>query len=164
MSSSLIHRFFFPSLNKRFFIRLILVALTCYLIFGHLLIPLRIEGLSMEPTYHDGSFAFCWRPQYLFSSPERFDVVAVRFSGRRVMLLKRIVALPGETVEFREGELYVDGNIIEEPYVHHRENWELPPRTVAPGHVYVVGDNRGTPMSHHKFGEINMNRIVGGVL
>jgi signal peptidase I len=78
--------------------------------------------------------------------------------------LKRIVALPGETVEFREGELYVDGNLIEEPYVHHRLNWELPPRTVASRHVYVVGDNRGTPMSRHKFGEVNMNRIVGGVL
>jgi signal peptidase I len=118
----------------------------------------------MEPTYHNGSFTFCWRPQYLFSPPERFDVVAVRFSGRRVMLLKRVVALPGETVEFRAGDLYVDGNLIEEPYVHHRSNWELPPRTVALGHVYVVGDNRGTPMALHKFGEINMNRIVGGVL
>jgi signal peptidase I len=164
MSSSPIHRFFFPTLNKRFFIRIILVALTCYLIFGHLLIPLRIQGLSMEPTYHDGSFTFCWRPQYLFSPPERFDVVAVRFSGRRVMLLKRVVALPGETVEFRKGELYVDGNLIVEPYVHHRANWELPPRTIAPGHVYVVGDNRGTPMSLHKFGETNIKRIVGGVL
>jgi len=80
------------------------------------------------------------------------------------MLLKRIVALSGETVEFREGELYVDGNLIEEPYVHHRSNWNLPQRTVAPGHVYVVGDNRGTPMALHKFGETNMNRIVGGVL
>jgi signal peptidase I len=164
MSSSPIRRFLFPSLNKRFFIRLILLAGTCYLIFSHLLIPLRIEGLSMEPTYHDRSFTFCRRLQYLFSPPERFDVVAVRFSGRRVMLLKRVVALPGETVEFREGELYVDGNLIEEPYVHHRSNWELPPRTVAPGHIYVVGDNRGTPMVRHKFGEINMNRIVGGVL
>jgi signal peptidase I len=106
MPSYPIHRFLFPSLNKRFFIRLILIALTCYLIFGHLLIPLRIQGLSMDPTYHDGSFTFCWRPQYLISPPERFAVVAVRFSGRRVMLLKRVVALPGETVEFREGELF----------------------------------------------------------
>ncbi len=80
------------------------------------------------------------------------------------MLLKRIVALPGETVAFRKGELYVDGKLVDEPYVLHRSNWELPPRTIAPGHVYVVGDNRGTPMVVHKFGEINMNRIIGGVL
>jgi signal peptidase I len=164
MPSTPIRRFLFPSLNKRFLIRLILVALACYLIFGHLLIPLRIQGLSMDPTYRNGSFAFCLRLRYLFSQPERFDVVTVRFSGRSVMLLKRIVALPGETVEFRKGILYVNGNLIEEPYVRHRSDWELPPRTIAPGHVYVVGDNRGTPMAVHKFGEINMNRIVGGVL
>lgn len=79
------------------------------------------------------------------------------------MLLKRVVALPGETVEFRNGFLYVNGNVIEEPYVHHRSDWELPPRTVAPGHVYVVGDNRGTSMARHQFGAVNMDRIIGGV-
>lgn len=164
MTPTPFNRFFFPSLTKRYFIRLIVVALGCYLIFGHLLIPLRIQGLSMEPTYSDRSFAFCWRLQYLFSPPKRLDVVTLRYAGRSVMLLKRIVALPGETVEFRKGLLYVNGNLIEEPYLRHRSEWELPPRTVAPGHVYVVGDNRGTPMARHRFGEIDMNRIVGGVI
>jgi signal peptidase I len=163
MSSSPIRRFFLPALNKRYFLRLILVAIACYLIFGHLIIPLRIQGASMEPTYRDGSFAFCWRLQYLFSQPERSDVVTVRFSGRKVMLLKRVVALAGETVEFRGGLLYVDGNLIEEPYVRNRSGWELPPRTVTRGHIYVVGDNRGTAINRHRFGEVNLNRIVGGV-
>lgn len=79
------------------------------------------------------------------------------------MLLKRVVALAGETVEFREGGLYVSGILIEEPYVRHRSDWQLPPRRVSPGHVYVVGDNRGTDINRHQFGEVNMNRIVGGV-
>lgn len=80
------------------------------------------------------------------------------------MLLKRIVALAGETVEFRKGLLYVNGNLLEEPYVQYRSDWQLPPRTIAPGHLYVVGDNRGTSMARHQFGEVNINRIVGGVL
>lgn len=80
------------------------------------------------------------------------------------MLLKRVIALQGETVEFREGKLYVDGNLIEEPYVIHGSDWKLTPRTIAPGHVYVVGDNRGTSMARHRFGQVNMDRIVGGVL
>jgi signal peptidase I len=164
MSSTSVREFFFSSLNRRYFIRLILVGLTCYVIFGHLLIPLRIQGLSMEPTYQNRSFAFSWRLKYLFAPPEHFDVVTVRFAGRKVMLLKRIVALQGETVGFRKGLLYVDGNLIEEPYVRHRSGWELPPRVIAPEHVYVVGDNRGTSMARHKFGEINMHRIFGGVL
>ena len=163
MPSNLIRRFFFPTLNKRYLIRLSLLVLVCYVIFGHLIIPLRIQGMSMEPTYHDRSFAFCWRLQYVFSAPKRFDVVTIRFSGKRVMLLKRIVALEGETVEFRKGLLYLNGDIIDEPYVRYPSDWQLPPRTIAPGHVYVVGDNRGTSMARHQFGEVNMNRIVGGV-
>ncbi len=164
MSSSIIHRFFFPSLNKTFFLRLVLVGLTCFLLFGYILIPLRIQGHSMEPTYQNGSFAFCWRPQYLFSQIERFDVVTVRFTGRSVMLLKRIIGLPGETVEFRQGNLYVNGKQIDEPYVHHHSDWNLAPRIIAPEHVYVVGDNRGTAMSRHRFGQVRIDRIVGGVL
>lgn len=79
------------------------------------------------------------------------------------MLLKRIVALEGETVEFKKGLLYVNGKVTHEPYVHYRSDWELPPRTISSGHVYVVGDNRGTSMARHQFGEVTMNRIVGGV-
>ncbi|MBU1233510.1 MAG: signal peptidase I [Proteobacteria bacterium] len=164
MSSPIIRRFFFPSLTRRYLLRLVVLGLTCYLIFGYLLIPLRIQGHSMEPTYRDGAFAFCWRPQYLFSPVQRFDVVTVRFTGRSVMLLKRIIALPGETVEFRQGKLFVNGNQIKEPYVHHHSDWNLAMRTIDPGHVYVVGDNRGTPMARHRFGQVRMNRIVGGVV
>ena len=79
------------------------------------------------------------------------------------MLLKRIIALPGETVAFRQGVLYVNGIRIEEPYVHHHSDWDLAPRKVAPGHIYVVGDNRGTSMARHRFGQVVMDRIVGGV-
>ncbi len=117
----------------------------------------------MEPTYTDGSFAFCWRPNYLFSKIERLDIVTVRFSGRSVMLLKRVIALPGDTLEFREGLLYLNGKQIDEPYVQHRSLWNLAPRTIAPGHVYVVGDNRATAMSRHVFGQVTVERIVGGV-
>ncbi|MCF8055282.1 MAG: signal peptidase I [Desulfocapsa sp.] len=163
-SSNNIRTFLFPSLNRKYLIRLVFLGVGCYLVFGHLLIPLRIHGQSMDPTYRDGSFALCWRLQYLFSSPQRSDIVTVRFSGRRVMLLKRIVALPGDTVEFRQGVLYINGTATEEPYVRNRSSWNLAPRIVEPGHVYVVGDNRGTVMTRHRFGQISVARIVGGVI
>ncbi len=159
-----IRRFLFPSFNRRYVIRLLFLGVSCYLVFGYLLIPLRIQGQSMEPAYTNGSFAFCWRLQYLFSSPHYSDVVTVRFAGRRVMLLKRIIALPGDTVAFRKGILYRNGEAIEEPYVQHRSPWNLAPRKIEPDHVYVVGDNRGTVMARHRFGQVAMDRIVGGVL
>lgn len=164
MSTTILHRFLFPPLNKRYLLRLVGLGLSCYLIFGYILIPLRIQGQSMEPTYRNGSFAFCWRPHYLFSPVQHFDVVTVRFTGRSVMLLKRIIGLPGETVEFRQGKLYVNGHEIKEPYVHQRSNWNLPPRIIAPEHVYVVGDNRGTSMTRHRFGQVKIERIVGKVI
>ncbi len=118
----------------------------------------------MEPTYHDGSFAFCWSLSYLFSDVKRFDVVTVRFSGKKVMLLKRVIALAGDTVEFRDGILYVNDKEIQEDYVKFRNPWNLQPRTVKPGHVYVLGDNRGTPMARHRFGQVQSRRIIGEVI
>ena len=115
----------------------------------------------MEPTYRDGSLNFCWTLHYKMSVPRRHDVVAVRFAGNRVMLLKRIVALEGEEVEFRGGYLFIDGNRVNEPYVHYPCNWSLSPRKVERGHVYVIGDNRNMPIENHYFGQAPTKRIVG---
>ena len=113
------HQFIFPSPTPKAIIRMVLVALSVYLFFGHICIPLRIKGSSMEPTYGDKSINFCWRLRYIFSAPLRHDLVLVRFAGNRVMLLKRVVALEGETVEFRGGKLFVDGVEVDEPYVRY---------------------------------------------
>jgi len=158
---SRIRRFFLPSLTPRFLIRVCFVAIFAYLFFGHVLIPIRIQGTSMEPTYRNGGMNFCWKLHDLFSKPERHDVVAVRFAGNRVMLLKRVVALEGEEIEFRDGKLLVDGKEVPEPYVVHPCNWNLPPRRVERGSVYVVGDNRSMPLEQHYFGQTTVKRIIG---
>jgi signal peptidase I len=156
--------FLFPELNLRFLVRSGLVALTAVICFTWVLIPFRIHGHSMSPTYRDGEFNFCNKLQYVFSTPSRHDVVGIRYAGTRVMLLKRILAFEGETVEFRQGRLYVDGNYISEPYVTSLFNWNLEARTVSPGHVYVVGDNRRVPIISHDFGQTPIYRIVGAPL
>jgi len=60
-------------------------------------------------------------------------------AGQKIMLLKRVVATEGQSVEFREGSLFVDGKKVNEPYVSAKSDWNLAPATVKPGHVYVVG-------------------------
>ena len=156
-----IRRFFFPSLTRRFLIRVFLVGLFAYLFFGQLCIPFTIQGISMEPTYHNRGVNFCWRLPYLFSQPRRFDVVTIRLAGNRVMLLKRVVAQEGEQVEFRGGRLLVDGKELEEPYVRYPCQWNLSPRRVEKDCVYVVGDNRNMPIENHHFGQTLKSRIVG---
>jgi len=115
----------------------------------------------MEPTYHDNGFNFCWKPSYFFSRVRRFHVVAVRLAGERVMLLKRVVALEGEQVEFREGVLFVDSEEVPERYVVYPCNWNLPARKVEKGCVYVVGDNRNMPIEQHVLGQVEVKRVVG---
>jgi len=157
-------QFFLPSLTLAFLIRAGCVALLAYLIFGHLLTPFRIKGHSMEPTYQNGEFNFCWRFRYLFSTPKRGDVVVIRFTGQRVTLLKRVVALEGEEVEFRDGRLFINGKECNEPYIHYPCHWTLSPRRVEPNSVYVVGDNRSGLMQNHFFGQASLPRILGGPL
>ena len=159
-----LREFLFPSPRPEFFLRVILVALCAYLFFGHVLTPFVSRGMSMEPTYHDGSFNFIWKGKYWLSGPERQDVVTVRLAGERVVYLKRVVAFPGETVEFKDGVLFVNGKPQQEPYVKGPCSWNLPPRKVEPGQVYLVGDNRSMPMEQHDFGQTSERRIVGAPL
>ena len=156
--------FLFPELNRRLLVRGALVAVLAYLFFGHVCIPMWIHGKSMEPTCQDGTFTFCWCPRFWFREPRIGDIVVVRMAGTRVMLLKRVVAVTGDTVEFRHGTLFVNGRARQEAYVRTPCDWELPPRLVKPGNLYVVGDNRGVPLEAHLFGQTERTRINGGPL
>ena len=80
------------------------------------------------------------------------------------MLLKRVIALEGEQVEFRNGKLFVDGRDIEEAYVRYPCHWNLSPRQVEKDCVYLVGDNRSMPMESHHFGQASKRRIMGVIL
>jgi len=161
---SQLKKFFFPSITWKYLIRLSAVAISAVILFSTVIIPFRVMGFSMEPTYLNGRFNFCFRQQYLFSEPKRHDVVVIRMAGEKVMLLKRVVAMGGEVVEFRQGMLFVDGRKIVEPYVRQPSTWNLPPRLVRLNHVYVVGDNRNVPINVHQFGQTTINRIVGAPL
>lgn len=163
--NSAVSNFFFPKLTRAFAVRLLCTVVFCFVFFKFICKPVWLNGGSMEPNYHSGSFNFCWTPVYWFRDPRAGDVVALRYEGDRVMLLKRIIAGEGDTVEFRHGILYVNGKTLDEPYVKFNEGkWNLPPRKVAAGNVYVVGDNRGMPIEQHKFGQIRKSRIQGTLL
>ena len=164
MPDNAIKKFFFPEMNRKLMIRVTLVGVIAFFVFKYILIPFRVGGLSMAPTYQNGDVNFCFALRYLFAPPKPFDVVTVRLSGRHVMLLKRVIATEGQTVEFRKGQVLIDGNPIREPYVAGRFSWDLPARTVKKDHVYVVGDNRNVPMETHDFGQTPINRIIGAPL
>jgi signal peptidase I len=164
MAESSIKRFFFPKITSRYLLRVAVIAIAAFVIFKYVFIPFRIQGESMAPTYVTGSFNFCFTLNYMFSQPVPPDVVTVRMTGQKIMLLKRVVAIEGQSVEFKKGHLFVDGKRVYEPYLSGKSDWNLPPTIVKPGHVYVVGDNRSMPAESHNFGQTPVNRIVGTLL
>jgi signal peptidase I len=103
MNKTAITRFFFPDITARYVLRLAAVAAVAFILFKYVFIPFRIQGESMAPTYVTGSFNFCFALRYMFASPAPPDVVTVRMAGQRIMLLKRVVAVSGQRVEFRKG-------------------------------------------------------------
>ena len=81
--------------------RAVVLAVLCFVVFKFVLLHIRVEGISMLPTYQDGSAHFVNRLAYLWHEPRRGDVVSIRLAGSsHLMYLKRIIGLPGETVAF----------------------------------------------------------------
>jgi signal peptidase I len=153
-------------------IRLAILIIGSFIIFGYVLFPVKVSGISMNPTYEDGKINFINRLAFISHEPRRGDIVGIRYSGKHLMLMKRIVGLPGETVSFSQGILYINGQPMEEPYVKLRNRqWDSvgDPEacrviTLKEDEYYVVGDNRGMPPRDHEHGIAARNRIVGKVL
>jgi signal peptidase I len=143
----------------------ILVVVAFVLFFSHLvLLPVRVEGPSMLPTYKDRSINFVNRLAYLWHEPRRGDVVSVRYAGLHVMLMKRIIGLPGETVAFDDGTVLINGQPLAEPYRKWPSQWTLPPKTLNADEYFIVGDNRTMRWQDHTFGVVERWRIVGKAL
>ena len=149
---------------KRTLIRAALLAAGIYFVAQFVLLPRRVDGPSMLPTYPDHSVVFVNRLAYLRHGPQRGDVVFVRMAGLSVMYMKRVIGLPGETVAFAGGHALIDGQVLDEPYVKFRCYWNHDPIILGPDEYYVVGDNRSMRWDDHEKGVAPRRRIVGRIL
>jgi signal peptidase I len=153
---------------KRTLVRIIILVVVSVVVFKFILLPVKVDGPSMLPTYAETGVNFVNRLAYLSHEPRRGDVVAIRTTGESIMYMKRIVGLPGETVSFHEGKLFINGKPFDEPYEKWRCYWEddgiHTPRILAADEYFFVGDNRTMPMQSHTFGAAKRKRIVGKIL
>ena len=148
--------------------RLAILIIGTWVVFNYVLTPpIRVTGISMEPTYHNGQINFFNRLAYAHRDPQRGDIVGVGFtqtSGNHHMLLKRIVGLPGEKIAFVHGRLFINDQPMYEPYVKSGCDWGMPPKQLGPQEYYVVGDNRGMAFADHTQGIAYRKQIIGRIL
>src|SRR6185436_700921 len=111
------------------------------IVFGFILLPIRMEGISMLPTY-SGGINFANRYAYRWSPPQRGDAVAVRMAGESVVFVKRIVGMPGERVGIEVGVVMINGEPLIESHVLYKTLWNMPEVTLGSDEYFLIGDNR----------------------
>jgi signal peptidase I len=159
-----------PGIGRRFvrllrdvletFLPALLIALLINVFVGQ---ATRVEGQSMEPSLHTNQRLVVEKVSYRFHGPQRFDIVVLRLPSQGdELLIKRVIGLPGETVEIRNGQVYINGQQLDEPFTAEETR---PGRyakvTVPPLHVYVLGDNRNRSNDSRSFGPVPIENIVG---
>lgn len=124
-----------------------------------------VDGLSMEPRVHAGEIVLINTLAYRFGPVRRGDVIAFRHDApTSETYIKRVVGLPGERVEVRDGAVTVDGRPLAEPYVQFSDRRSAPAVTVPPGAYYVLGDNRADSDDSRNWGVVHDADVVGKAL
>lgn len=158
---------------KAFIIALFLV----WLVRAFIIIPIEVEGPSMSPTLVDQDYLIVEKLSYQLSNPNRFDIIVFHATEERDYI-KRIIGLPGETVEYKEDQLYVNNQLVEEPFLADQlsENQLNFPFTndfnlaegipgrhqeIPEGYYLVLGDNRQNSTDSRMIGLISEEDIIG---
>lgn len=156
-----------------FFLDLLEVFVTSFAIFlfVYLLIlqPHKIKGNSMEPNFHDGEYLLTDKLSYRFGEPQRGDVVVFKPPvSEDEEYIKRIIALPGETISIKDGKYYINGRILNESYIPEtyitRGKSYLPnnaEKIVPEGTYFVSGDNREQSSDSRYWGVVTKDKITG---
>jgi signal peptidase I len=122
----------------------------------------RIEGYSMEPNLHHGQFLIINKLVYYLHPPERGDVVVFHSpQNPRKDFIKRVVGLPGEPVEIREGQVFVNGVRLEETYITQDSERSWGPEVVGAFEYFVLGDNRTNSSDSRSWGMLDGDAIIG---
>lgn len=165
----------------------VVFALLIFLALHSMFRNFRVEGYSMEPSIHDGEYLIVDHLTYsdnlpvgllqrilgrsstgtrifdrFFHPPRRGDIIVfVPPNNQRKDYIKRVIGLPGDTVEARQGIVYVNGHPLREPYIRPGGPPAWGPVTVGPGQLFVLGDNRGNSTDSRSFGTVPMKDVIG---
>jgi signal peptidase I len=149
---------------KRFLVDLletIVLAVVLFFAINTVSARVRVDGFSMVPTLQDGEYVLVNRLAYWTNLPERGDIIV--FESPQVSdlrLIKRVIGLPGDTVRISGGEVRVNDQVLDEPYIAaapiYNGEWNVPE-----GNLFVLGDNRNDSSDSHAWGLLPLENVTG---
>lgn len=162
-------------------VEIVVFALIIFLLVRSMVVNFRVEGASMEPSLHENQLLLVSKLSYFrldlgeapliggltdavieFGQPSRGDIVVLTPPNDPERdFIKRIVALPGDRLEVRQGQLILNGEAIVEPYAANRASYSVPELVVPEGQYYVLGDNRRNSSDSHVWGSVSRENLLG---
>ncbi len=156
-------------------VKIVVISLIIIVPIRYFLIqPFYVKGASMEPSFYDHEYLVINEISYRFSEPRRGDVIVFRYPRNpQEYFIKRVIGLPGEKVQIKDGDVYVynvdspQGVVIEEPYLSEgTKTYGLSKDAVSlnDNEYFVLGDNRNSSKDSRSFGSVDRSFVIGRVL
>ncbi len=137
----------------------VVVIIIVILVKQFIITPIRVNQSSMNNTLYDKDIMILDKISYRFSSIKRFEIVVIK--RNKEYLIKRVIGLPGETVEYKDNKLYINGELIEENFNHKNTDDYILDKEIPEGYYFVVGDNRPDSLDSRYIGLIKKEEILG---
>ena len=123
-----------------------------------------VIGISMEPSFHSGQRLLVSKVTYRLHEPERGDAIVFQpADSQQGDYIKRIIALPGDTVEIKKGAVYVNSTKLDEPYIKSSPRYTTEQKIIPANNYFVLGDNRNNSNDSHNGWVVPRQKIVGKV-
>ena len=143
-------------------LEIVLISLILFISINAVSARIRIESVSMQPTLYAGNFVVVNKMSYKFGQPSRGDIIVFRYppNPEQDPYIKRVIGLPGETVQIKDDRVYIDGVKISEPYLSlqtkHGGEWTVPQDA-----LFVMGDNRNNSSDSRSWGVVPLENVIG---
>ncbi len=136
----------------------IIIILVVIIIKFFIVTPIRVNGPSMDDTLHDKDIMILNEFSYRFNKIKRFDIVVIKYKNE--YLIKRVIGLPGEKVEYKNNKLYINKKLIKENF-SHKETEDFKTKKIPKDNYIVLGDNRTDSVDSRMIGFIKKKDIRG---
>lgn len=144
--------------KKKEYLGYAIVILLVILLRTFIITPVMVNGTSMDTTLHDGDVMILSKVDYVFNDIERFDIVVIKRPNDK--LIKRVIGMPGETIEIKDNKLYVDDVLVEQDFLD-KDNLTQDFKETLKTCYFVMGDNRRDSLDSRSFGCVNKEEILG---